>query len=328
MTAGPLRALVGLDATIANAGDPIELACLRAERATLMARMGSFERATAELEAVRREHERMQSSPALAAWLCLAEGITAMYRDQGLAARDRVRRAHALSTAARVRPLTALTAAWMAHMAYIYNDYAGIARHLVEALTEAPPDHHAARSRASLTAAQSYHWAGRIDFAQPWYRRAHEHALAEGDTTTIAHLLSSRAWLSGMHACTRPIFDGEPACPDALSQALMAADSSGHFDDHLGRASLRSMARITRARLLLAQGHWADALAQFESGLPLAMSDGMDYVKLMLHAEMAWCRFKLGRSEEALQEARRAEASLIPDCEGEDRASTHGRLAQ
>jgi len=329
MKPGKLRALAALDAAIAQSKDPMQAACLRAERAGLLARMGAFEQASSELDALRRQHEKNQS-PALGAWLSLADGMIALYRDQGLAARDRVQRAYALSTAARARPLIALSAAWKAHIAYAYNDYAGIARFAAEALQEAAPEQHDARARACLTIAQSYHWAGRLDLAQPWYQRAHEHALADGDTSTVAHLLSSRAWLAGMHVCMAPILDVEPlsAGGDTLRQALMAAESSDHFDDHVGKASLRSMARITRARLVLAQGEHAEALKLLEACLPGAQADGMDYFKPVLHAEMAWCRFKLGRSDEALAEAKAAEASFIADCEGEDRACAHGRLAQ
>src|SRR5205814_7667563 len=134
------------------------------------------------------------------------------------------------------------------------------------------------------------------------------------DTPTVAHLLSYRAWLAGRHVCMASILDIEPVGGgDTLRQALMAAESSDHFDDHVGKASQRSMARVTRARLVLAQGDHAEALKLLEACLPVAQADGMDYFKPVLHAEMAWCRHKLGRNDEALAEAKAAEASFIAD---------------
>jgi hypothetical protein len=69
-------------------------------------------------------------------------------------------------------------------------------------------------------------------------------------------------------------------------------------------------------------------LKQLEACMPAAAAEGMDYFKPVLHAELAWCRAQLGRVDEALAEAHLAEASFIADCEGEDRAFAHARLAQ
>jgi hypothetical protein len=144
----------------------------------------------------------------------------------------------------------------------------------------------------------------------------------------VAHMLSARAWLSGMQVCLASTLEGDAAAGTGmLRQAMMAAESSDHFDDHVGKASLRSMARITRARLLLAQGEYAEALKQLDACLPGSLADGMDYFQPVLLADIAWCKFKLGRSDDALAQARLAEASFIADCEGEDRACAHGRLA-
>ena len=51
--------------------------------------------------------------PALAVWLCLADGMVEHFRNQSAIARDRIQRAYALAGAARLRPLIALSAAWL-----------------------------------------------------------------------------------------------------------------------------------------------------------------------------------------------------------------------
>src|SRR2546426_568791 len=92
----PSRLLRRLDAAIAAATTPIDSACLRAERAGVLARQGQFERARRELvELHRRFDERPQA--AVSAWIALAEALLDFYGDLDLmAVHDRMRRAHAL----------------------------------------------------------------------------------------------------------------------------------------------------------------------------------------------------------------------------------------
>ncbi|WP_372525526.1 hypothetical protein [Piscinibacter sp.] len=329
MTTPKSRALTRLDAAIAAAGSPVAAACLKAERAGLLARLGRFDEVRRTLDELRAQHANTPS-PALAAWLCLAEGLMDHYRDQAASARDRIQRAYAFSTAARERPLIAVCAAWLAHFDYVYDDLGGVARHVAEALQEAADDHHAARARACLVAAQSYHWGGRSERAQPWYQRAREHATADGDATTIGALMINRAWISGNQARMASIFGPDAAAPNpnAVREALVGAESAGHFDAYVGRNALRSMARVMRAQLVLAQGDYAEALALFDAHLPGAVDDGLSYMLPVLHADIAWCKFKLGCADDALAEARLAQASFGPDCEEEDSAAANGRLAQ
>jgi tetratricopeptide (TPR) repeat protein len=323
------RLLARLDAAIASARDPMQAACLSAERAALLARLGRFDEAVTELAGLRTSFTSTRS-PSLAVWLCLADGMVEHFRNQSPAARDRIHRAYALAVAARLRPLIALSAAWLAHTDYVYDDLPGLARHVAEALREAEPGHHAARARAALVAAQGYHWGGRADLAQAWYRRAHEHATAEGDDTLLSALLKNRAWISGNQARMASIFGPElfPMDATALRHALMSAESSEHFDARLGHTALRSLGPLMRAQLLVAQGRYDEALAPLQQHLAVSRQEGGDYTRPVLEADIAWCLVNLGQSEAALASARDAEASFVPDCEEEDRAAAHGRLRQ
>ena len=325
----PSRALIRLDTAIAAARTPGESGCRKAERAGLLARLGRFEAATQALHEVRSQHENTPN-PALAAWLCLAEGMLEHIRGMSARGRDRIRRAYALSVASRVRPLIAISAAWLAVTDYTYGDLAGLARHVAESLQEAAPDDHPARARACLVVAQSYHWGGRLDLAQPWYERARLHAVTEGDDSTLSALINNRAWVGGCQARMASIFGGDFGGeePATVRMALLSAESGGHFDSYVAGGSMRSMSRLMRAMLLSAQGSHAQALVEFEMHLPDAMKDGMAYMNPVLYADIAWCKCQLGRHDAALADARLAETSFGPDCEEEDRAAAHGRLAQ
>jgi tetratricopeptide (TPR) repeat protein len=323
------RALIRLDAAIAVARSLGEAGCLKAERAGLLARLGHFDDAQQALDEVRGQHQNTPN-PALGAWLCLAEGMLEHNRDMSAQGRDRIRRAYALSVAARVRPLIAICAAWLAHTDYVYGDLPNVAKHVAESLQEAASDDHPARARASLVAAQSYHWGGRLDLARPWYERARGHAVAEGDESTFSALMVNRAWIAGNQARISAIFSPKELGADDsdVRQAMMGAESSSYFDTYVDKLALRSMARMMRAQLLLVRGSHLEALSEFEMHLPDAMKDGMAYMNPVLYADIAWCKCQLGRNDAALADARVAEASFGPDCEEEDRAAAHGRLAQ
>lgn len=322
------RALQRLEAAISASTNPVESTCLRAERAGWLGRQGEFEVARSTLRELRATHDTA-SHPAVAAWICLAEGLIEHHSHYAESARDRIRRAYALSSAARLRPLIALSAAWVSHLDYLYGNLPGFARHVAEALQESADDHHAARSRASLVVASAYHWCGRLESAQPWYQRARLHAMAEGDQIALSSLMFNRAWIAGNQVRLDALFSEASSAPDAgtLRQRVLAAESSDHFDQHLGKTSQRSLMQLLRTQLTILQGEFATALEAYERQIPAALEEGMGYMLPVFRAETAWCRLQLGRFEEARGDVLAAEAAFTDDCEDEDRAIAHGRLA-
>lgn len=322
------RALQRLDAAISASTNPIEASCLRAERAGWLGRQGQFDVARSTLLEIRASQETV-SHPAVAAWICLAEGLIEHHSHYAVGARDRIRRAYALSSAARLRPLIALSAAWVSHLDYLYGDLQGFARHVAEALQEAAEDHHAARSRASLAVASAFHWCGRLDLAQPWYLRARQHAMAEGDQIAMSAMMFNRAWISGHQARLDSLFAASGSMPDAaaIRQLVLAAESADHFDQHLGKTSQRSQMRLLCTQLAMLRGEHAEALKRYEVQIPKALEEGMGYLLPVFRADTAWCHLQLGSTEEAKGDALAAEAALSDECEDEDRAIAHGRLA-
>ena len=128
-----MRLLARLDAAIAAAPDPFDADCLRVERACYLVRQGHFEPATTELDSIRGKYDA-RPSPSISAWLSLGDGLMSHFREVGGAARDKMRRAHALSAAGRLMPLHALSAAWLAHMDYNRHDFESMVRHLSQSL--------------------------------------------------------------------------------------------------------------------------------------------------------------------------------------------------
>lgn len=315
------RALTRLDAAIAAATDPNDAACLRAERAALLARHGHLEQARAELRALPdRPPARVQ------AWVALAQGLVRYFSDLDAAARESVQAAYDGSAQTRQPALHALAAAWLAHMDYVRHDTASMTRHLAQALQMAEPDAHATRSRACLVAAIGFHHAGRQDLALPWYHATRRHAAAEGDDATLSALMHNMAWLRGNEAREASIFGGADA--ERVKQALLGAESTGHFDAGLRTASLHSLVPVLRAQLLVVLEQHAEALALYAEVLPQAMQEGLARMEGFFRADIAWTRWRLGQRDAALEEARRTESLLGEDIDADDRACAHGRLAQ
>lgn len=319
------RLLTRLDTAIAKARNPVEAACLKAERACFLARQGQLSQARLLIDALQAQFA-WRPHAAVSAWLSLAEGLHDYYTHLGPSARDRVMRAHALSGAAHLAPLRALSAAWLAHMDVASHDMARMAQHVREALTGAAADHHSARSRACLVVAYSYHFAGDEPKALPWYARSRIHATADGDEAHLSALMHNQASLRGSHARLAAMF-GESSA-EATRQALMSTESISRFDAGIRTAALTSLVPMVRAQLLTHDGRWPEALAMYEAHYEAALADGLERMKPCFLADRALCRFELGDVDAARADAGAAEESLGQPCDLDDRALAQARLAQ
>ena len=319
------RLLSKLDAAIAASAEPLEVHCLRVERACYLARRGQFDEARATLVELRQRYEQRPNVVA-SAWLSLAEGLLIHFSNMGWQARDKIHRAYALSAAAGLLQLNALSAAWLANMDYLIGDMAGMARFVGQALELAAKDNHSALSRANLVVAHAYHLAGRLDLARPWYARAHEHATAEGDDATISALMHNMAWLRSANL-RQETLSGVATSPSG-EHALASVESTLQFDSLVGATSLFALAPVLRAQILTVKGNFSEALVAYEEYLAPAIQQGMNRMHANLLADQAWCRMNLGQAQAAQADAKAAESLIDGRGHFDDRASAHSRLSQ
>lgn len=323
------RLLQRLDAEIAQQRDPTEQLLLRAERVGLLAREGRLDEARRALGPLRVRHAA-QPEAAGAAALALAEALVAYFSDLDAEARSKLQQARALAASVQRRSLQAQCAAWLAHLDYVANDLPGLSRHAALAFALSAPEHHAARSRAALVVAMSYHHAGRPDLAQRWYELARRHAHVEGDSATLSALLHNMAAIRVYLARAAVVADS--GCVEAASTArtaLSAAESSRHFDAHLGASALPLLEPILRAQALAVLGRWEEALALYEQHLSEALGRGLARIECSLRADMAWCRLQLQEQAAAREQAdRAASAARRGGSDVDDLAFCHARLAQ
>lgn len=316
--------LARLDTAIAAAPDPTTAACLRADRAAMLARLGHRGQARAEIAAL-RGIQAQRPSPRVDAWLCLAEGLADFFEELEPSARTHIQAAYTRSLEARDPALHALAAAWLAHLNYVQRDTAGLVRHVVQALHLAGPEDHDARARACLVVAEAWHSAGRFDLALPWYRSARLHASQLGDEATLSALMHNMAWLRAHEAREKVLFGA--ADPDQTRQALMGAESTERFDTGVGTGALHALLPILRAQIHTLLGEYDQALALYDSTLAQALQEGLRYLEPCFRADIAWCHLQLGHRSEARQAAEAAWLCIDDTCADDDRAYALKRLA-
>lgn len=324
-----------LETAIPRAADRVSAGRLRGELACLLARHGELERARDDVARLRAEF-RFEPDAGVTAWLSLADGLLDYYADLDTGCRDRLQRAYSLAAAAQLRPLQALSAAWLALLDYVQHDVDSMAQRLRHAFDLSTPDDHGVRARACLVAAQGYHWGGRMDRAQPWYERARQHALADGDEAMMSAVLYNRYAITmnlQREAEAQQVVDvGTPLCPKVLvqraSDALRGAESTERFDQMVGATSLGVLHPLMRAQLLTIQGCFDEARALFAEHYEAGLKQGMQGKAALLLADMGWCEARRGDAARALGLAAEAEAGLGALGDADDDAATRCRLVQ
>jgi hypothetical protein len=319
------KLLQRLDADIARSMYAVDLGCLRAERASYLARQGHFDEARSEIREVHALFHA-QPHPAVSASLAMAEGLLAFHEGEDSGARDKFKRAQALSAAAGLRQLQAQACAWLAHTDYVALEFSAMVAHAREALALADADQHAARARVCLVVANALHFAARLDLAQPWYARARDHANADGDDATLSALNTDMASQLCDHALRASLFGG--AVNDAARRALASADSAESFEHWVGTASLTAWVPMLRAVALSVAGEPQEALILYKAYLHEAEQQGLARLASTYLADMAWCEWRVGDSDAARQRARAAVDSMASTTHTDDLAVAHARLAQ
>lgn len=315
-----------LEADIVGAAAvPARAAVLQAQRAILWLRHGREAEARQELSRLQARalvHPRVD----LAAWLHLAEGLTAYFSAFGGGARERVRRALVMAQAARLPALQALCDAWLAQMAFVDRDIDRLVTHAAAAL-QAPADN-AAACRVASALGMAWDLAQGEAAATAWYAWGRRAASADGDDAGLSALLYNQMQMRALRI-RHAALAGEPGEAPAV---LLGVDSIGHFDDAVGGSARADLTPLLRAQLLTVQGDFAAAAALLEAHLPEAVAAGLARTGGSLLADLSWCWANTGEALRARALADQAAIEVLaedsPHCDLDERAALHARLAQ
>jgi hypothetical protein len=318
------RLLARIDAEIAQTSDQVSVDCLRAERAAYLARQGRFDEAKAIVQSIRERYGEKPNAK-VASWLHFVEGLTYLFGDAGGPARDKIRRAFALASAAEFVSMQALCSGWLAHLSFGLLDVDEMTRYVKDAFRLASDHDHHALSRASLVCAVALHLANRYDLAKPWYSSARSHASAAGDETMIGATMHNMTSMSVMNLRQAVLAGASSA--SVSSNALLEVASTSSYDELVGTVSLSSWAPILQAGAASLLGDWERALELYSIHADEARRQGQERLRSYMHADVAWCRAQTGAPDLALKEVLAAEGGLGADTLVDDRAATHSRLA-
>ena len=320
------RLLSRLESEIAAAGNSRQADCLRCELAAYLARLGDHDRAARELAAVQARNAA-HPDPWVSAWWHFGEGLAIHFTQLSRQAHDRMKRAHAVATAAGNKPLQALAMAWLAQFEYHAIRPESMAKRAGAALALATSDNHAACARASLVVAEGYHDGGRFDLARPWYDRSHSHATAEGDDTMLSAIMSTMTSLHIADLQHRQA-SGMRESGDDVARAISISESVGRFDAMFGVNGLSELAPILRAQILTLTGRTGEALELYELHLEAAVARGYKMVEGGLIADRAWCRWKAGRKDKVREDADAANRCLDVPGSPSDVGAARDRLRE
>lgn len=229
--------------------DPVERTALRIRQALYLARTHRLPEADKVPAEVRAEWEgKGDNRQALRvfAWLWMLEGVLAFYRTSRPSEKTRLLQAHAAAEKAGWRAERELAAAWLAHMAYVENDYPALLRWLADTgLGTAALDE--SKARSSQTLACALQWFGEDGMAAAWFTRARDVARRTGDRAGIMAATANRAMLK-LHDNWQAFCFGEPLPHDAeaLRQELQAILG---YEQLSGSASLQEQAEVARVRI-------------------------------------------------------------------------------
>jgi hypothetical protein len=315
-----------LDAEIAAAAaQPARAAVLQAQRAILWLRHGRAAEARAELNRLQQQalaHPGVE----LAAWLHLAEGLTAYFSAFGGGACERMRRARVMAQAGALAPLLGLCDAWLAQMAFVDRDIERLVSHATAAL--GAPAHQAAACRVASALGMAWDLAQNEALASAWYAWGRRAASADGDDAGLAALLYNQMQMRALRI-RHAALAGEPGEAPAV---LLGVDSIGNFDDAVGGSARADLTPLLRAQLLTVQGDHAAAAVLLEAHLPEAVAAGLARTGGSLLADLAWCWANTGKASMARaladQAAVEVQAEDPAHCDLDERAALHARLAQ
>ncbi len=298
--------LVELRLRLQATDDPVERSALRIRQALYLARTNRLQEAQSlpdEMRATWAGQEELR----VFVWLWILEGVLDFYKTSRTGGRARLMQACAAADKAGYRPEAELAAAWLAHLAYVDNDFPAMSRWLLASgLGTAALDESVARS--SLTLACALQLFGLDAAATTWFARAREVARRTGDRAGIMAATANRVMLKLNDSWLDHVFGQPPRYePESLRQELMGILG---YERLSGSESLTEQNEVAQLRMAVLRGDmsvaltWAQSMSsarERHSTSALAMAD------VVLH----WLQARQdGTAEEALRRSDALQAAF------------------
>lgn len=317
------RLLTALDSEIRSSKSQIARQCLLAERAGVLARLGELAEARKQLEQLRKANVGYDA--ALTCRILLGEGLLDHFSYDLASARDRFRRAYAISSAVGDTRLKALAAAWLSVNELQFDNIAAAAEKAAEALRDALPTDHGALARANLVIADLLNCGGATADAAKHYRVARQHAVDEGDLSMQSLVLYNFAAFR-VHQLSLDVIQGH-ATSDQASIVELDVSSIGNLDHGIGNKSLTRMVPLLHGQVLGLQGKWSLAIERFGDHIENALNEGLQREVAKALTCRALCYRGEGHVDKMLSDIQSALEHLSHCSDMDDLAIVHHRIS-
>jgi hypothetical protein len=271
--------------------DPYRQAECRALRALYLARLSRFPEAQDGIDELRQDFGVGQSGR-VTCLVMIAEGVKQHYESFSAAATDRLSRALFLGQAMRDGEVIALAAAWKGFLDFEYSRFESMARTLALATDSWEPEQHAAKTRVFLVLMLAAMVLGRAEAAQTCFKKAHHHAVADGDQASIDALVFDRA----SFALSRQRLEWALGKDNAewVARTRLELESSGNLNKLVNIQTLAEHVTFGLARADWMLGEFSKAAAALEGFVGGKSFRSGHLNDSALRTELAYCHLMAG----------------------------------
>ena len=232
--------------------------------------------------------------------MCL-EGLLLYFRELNEGARDRMARAHLLSSAVKDRPLTALTSSWLAHINFNENKFVEAISFIRLCLESLDRTNLAAACRVSLVIGDIFNYVQDRKSSLIWYSAARNFALEYGDQASIGALTYNRAALNVFSLRIQAV--GGSVNPELLDFAESEVNSAINYQAIAELQSLDHLLRGARCGLLMLRESYAEAKKEIIALLSSGQVPVGYYHRMIFQADLVRCYAETGEIHLAEREA-------------------------
>lgn len=283
-----------LEANYARESDPTARAILSAQIANVLIRHGRFSEAKTIIDDLRQSYGAGQNGW-VTVWIMLAEGLLHFYSDLNPLALDRISRAQLLGAAMSYKRFVGVASAWKAHIEFENSRFSSMTQSLRDALSSAENSDHDAQTRLSMVLANSFAICGQHEAAQLWFKKAHAHAVSNGDQASIEALLYNRAafrlaWLRA-ESCFRAVGDTE------LRDCHTDIESVKNLQRLTGISALDHHIYLWEARLLILERDYLTAIEKLQNIRKLGPFAQYNFSQSLIDLEIEFCAIQSSQSD-------------------------------
>lgn len=271
--------------------EPFRQAEFRALRALYLARVSRFAEAQDEIDGLRQRFGSGQSGR-VTCLLMIAEGVKAHYESFAPTATDRLSRSLFLAQAMRDNEVMALAAAWKGFLDFEYSRFESMARTLLLSADSWSENEHTAKARVFLVLMLCSLVLGRFDAAQIAFKKAHLHAVADGDQASIEALVFDRAAFT----LSRQRLEWAMGREDLAwaARTKLELESSSNLNKLVNIYTMADHVVFGLARTDLMLGEFARAAAALEGFVGSKSFPASHLNDSALRTELAYCHLMAG----------------------------------